>query len=338
MERSYDLAGVLCILIGYPFLGLFFLWIGSHVDEEERAIEEQLLDASVPTVPFALNVQRDIAAEYFASKGSLYGTDSERNVEFVENYLYEEMLWERDLLEEIYEVPASIIISNSYYLVPNSEEPFFLSFLYACDLESRKAWKRTKEKEFLSQKFSLKFNDPSKNQEVSIKEFGIPIMRKQMNKFYYHHFDINAYDDLEDAWDIYNRSSASLEDMDDATMEKEAMDMEPSSEAMQENFFLKMWETNYNSLLSPEEIVGYYHPLPDDALFYDLFLGKDNFWIEAMVGPSSPLRVTPEVQLGIGFRIQEAFSDKTDSRADLMASADLSDPKADSQDPQAKTT
>ena len=92
MERSYLLLGLLAWLAGFPFLALLFIYTSLQVEDEERAIEEQLLDAGEPTINYALNVQRDIAASYFNAKGTLFGEDEERNIHFVEKYVTEDYL------------------------------------------------------------------------------------------------------------------------------------------------------------------------------------------------------------------------------------------------------
>lgn len=132
MERSYLALGLLTCVAGFSFLGLFFIWIALQVEDEERAIEEQLLDVGEPTLSYALSIQRDIAAQHFYKKGTLLNlqSDQEDNVDFVDNYVTEDYLWEKKRLAEIYEIPISIIISNSYYLVPTSEDPRFFHFFW----------------------------------------------------------------------------------------------------------------------------------------------------------------------------------------------------------------
>ena len=75
-------------------------------------IEEQLLDTGEPTLLYAMNVQRDVAAQHFAAKGTIFGSDPERNASYVEKYVFEDYMWERSLLTEIYAIPTSTILSN----------------------------------------------------------------------------------------------------------------------------------------------------------------------------------------------------------------------------------
>lgn len=130
------------------------------MDEEERAIEEQLLDADEPTLPYALTVQRDIAMEYFASKGRLYSDDPENNLQQAEAIAFEGYLWEKEMLEEIYEIPASIIIPNSFYWVPRSEEPHFYLHLKRCFLHAIRNSYEKRKKEFSEANFDLLKEEP----------------------------------------------------------------------------------------------------------------------------------------------------------------------------------
>lgn len=92
MERSFLALGLFLWAAGFSFLGCFFLWVGLQVEDEERAIEEQLLDSGEPTLHYTLTLQRDIAASHFNAKGTLFGDNEEENVDFLETYINDDHL------------------------------------------------------------------------------------------------------------------------------------------------------------------------------------------------------------------------------------------------------
>lgn len=129
VERAYFVLAGLAFLAGSYLLGFFFVYIALGVDEEDRTIEEDLLDSSEPQVLYAFNVQKDIASQHFASQGTIFSDDPMQNARFAERFIIDDYIYERDMFSEIYEVPATSIISNNSYIIPYSEESKYLSFM-----------------------------------------------------------------------------------------------------------------------------------------------------------------------------------------------------------------
>jgi hypothetical protein len=91
MERSYLLAGLFLGMTGFPFAGFILISIGFQVEDEERALEEQLLDAGEPTLNYAITLQRDIASQYYFARDrhAFFGFSRRENEDsdFVEEYV-----------------------------------------------------------------------------------------------------------------------------------------------------------------------------------------------------------------------------------------------------------
>ena len=117
MERCSLQLGMLGLVAGYTFLSLCLIYVGIHSDDEDRYYEEINLDTGELTLFYTLNLQREELAVHLRDKGILYGEGSSGEP-ILHEYLADDIAYERELLEEIYEFPVSAIVSNNYYMVP----------------------------------------------------------------------------------------------------------------------------------------------------------------------------------------------------------------------------
>lgn len=96
MERSYLLFGLLACLVGFPFIGLLLFAVGFQAEDEERTVEDELLDAGEPTLHYAITLQRDRAAEFLSARDGArffgFAAREREDSDFVEEYVAEDFL------------------------------------------------------------------------------------------------------------------------------------------------------------------------------------------------------------------------------------------------------
>ena len=79
------------------------------------------LDTSELGIHYTLNLQKEKIENYYRVHNQGYFNKEE---DVFHDYLTDDYIFEREMLDEIYEFPISTIISNNYYLVPSDERSF----------------------------------------------------------------------------------------------------------------------------------------------------------------------------------------------------------------------
>lgn len=119
-EASLALLFCGTLLSGWSLAALFVFYQVAHAEEEERILEEDVLDTSEPTLNYTLSVHYEEMVQSYGPKEKDYGEDS-MHAYFAEDYDYERaMLW------EIYEFHTSTILSNNAYAIPADERSLYL--------------------------------------------------------------------------------------------------------------------------------------------------------------------------------------------------------------------
>lgn len=105
------------LALDYGLLAWFFFYVSLQSEDEDRLFEEMQLDTSDLSLSFDLSLQKDKILDYYSKNGELYA----RRSNALHDYLADDHIYEREMLNEIFEFPLSIILSNNYYLIPVDE-------------------------------------------------------------------------------------------------------------------------------------------------------------------------------------------------------------------------